>query len=85
MLAEYDEEKVKLEAKIDKLEDKRSAIASKLTTIDSLPELAKDRASIKEKQHQVCLLQGNRRCQKSRLKIDKGIEKIEEEYRSSIS
>jgi len=56
-LTEYDDEKVKLEANIDELEDERSAIASKLATIDSLPELANDRASIEEKNHQVCLLQ----------------------------
>jgi hypothetical protein len=48
-LTEYDDEKVKLEANIDELEDERSAIASKLATIDSLPELANDRASIEEK------------------------------------
>lgn len=87
-LTEYDDEKVKLEANIDELEDERSAIASKLATIDSLPELANDRASIEEKNHQVCLLQeeieGDKRAyaeKKKNLsrKNDKEIENIEEE------
>ena len=57
VMAEYDEEKEKLEAQIEKLEDERSAIASNLATIDSLPELVKDRAIIEEKLDQVYCLQ----------------------------